>query len=64
VVELLLDDKPYLQVEAYIDRAKGADSGLYPIVRFGPIQSLPIPGGYECDGTNCPPRAHDHKVLL
>lgn len=20
--------------------------------------------GYECDGTNCPPRAHDHKVLL
>lgn len=19
---------------------------------------------YECDGTNCPPRAHDHKVLI
>lgn len=20
--------------------------------------------GYECDGRNCPPRAHDHKVLI
>lgn len=19
---------------------------------------------YECNGVNCPPRAHDHKVLL
>lgn len=19
--------------------------------------------GFECDGTNCPPRPHDHKVL-
>jgi hypothetical protein len=19
---------------------------------------------FECDGTNCPPRAHDHKVLI
>ena len=19
---------------------------------------------YECDGRNCPPRAHDHKVLI
>lgn len=19
---------------------------------------------YECDGTNCPPRAHDHKLLI
>lgn len=19
---------------------------------------------YECDGHNCPPRAHDHKVLV
>lgn len=20
--------------------------------------------GFECDGTNCPPRAHDHKPLV
>lgn len=20
--------------------------------------------GFECDGHNCPPRAHDHKVLI
>lgn len=50
---------------AYLDAmGEGADDALSALRAKCKELGVEVGDDYECDGVNCPPRAHDHKVLL
>lgn len=49
-VTLLLAGEPFVKVQAYIDKAQGADGGWYNVIKFREVERcLPLPVG--CDYT-------------